>query len=68
MMTTGAMQLMLMRLKEEGVDVSPAEGLEGAALEAWLDDAEERWFQELYADFIAGASGSRRAAGAGGAM
>lgn len=61
-MTPGAMQLMLMRLKEEGVDVSPAHGLEGAALEAWLDDAEERWFQELYADFIACAVGSRQGA------
>lgn len=66
-MTPGAMQLMLMRLKEEGVDVSPAHGLEGAALESWLDDAEERWFQELYADFIAGAVGSRQAASPGGA-
>ena len=65
-MTPGAMQLMLMRLKEEGVDVSPADGLEGSALEAWLDDAEERWFQELYADFIAGAVRSRQAAAPGG--
>ena len=65
-MTPGAMKLMLMRLKKEGVDVSPADGLEGAALEAWLDDAEERWFQELYADFIAGAVGSRQAAATGG--
>jgi len=65
-MTPGAMQLMLMRLKEEGVDVSPADGLKGAALEAWLDDAEERWFQGLYADFIAGAVGSRQAAAPGG--
>ena len=65
-MTPGAMQLMLMRLREEGVDVSPAHGLEGAALEAWLDDAEERWFQELYAEFIAGAAGSTRQAAAPG--
>ena len=65
-MTPGAMRLMLMRLKEEGVDVSPAEGLEGAALEAWLDDAEERWFQGLYADFIACAGGSRQGADPGG--
>lgn len=56
MMTSGAMKLMLMRLKEEGVDVSPADGLEGAALEEWLDEAEEKWFQGLYADFIAGCS------------
>lgn len=66
-MTPGAMKLMLIRLKEEGVDVSPADGLEGAALEAWLDDAEECWFQQLYADFIAGAVGSRQAASPGGA-
>lgn len=66
-MTPEAMQIMLQRLKAEGVDVSPADGLEGAALEAWLDDAEERWFQQLYADFIAGAVGSRQAAGPGGA-
>lgn len=66
-MTPEAMQIMLQRLKAEGVDVSPADGLEGAALEAWLDDAEERWFQRLYADFIRGAGGSRQGADPGGA-
>lgn len=55
-MTPEAMQIMLQRLKAEGVDIGPAEALEGAALEAWLDEAEEKWFQELYAEFIAGCS------------
>lgn len=45
------MQIMLQRLKAEGVDIGPAEALEGEELEAWIDEAEEALFQRLYAEF-----------------
>lgn len=50
-MTPEAMQIMLQRLKAEGVDIGPAQGLEGPELEAWIDQAEEALFQRLYAEF-----------------
>lgn len=50
-MTPEAMQIMLQRLKAEGVDIGPAEALEGPELEAWIDQAEEALFQRLYAEF-----------------
>lgn len=50
-MTPEALQIMLQRLKAEGVDIAPAQGLEGEKLEAWIDEAEEALFQRLYAEF-----------------
>lgn len=50
-MTPEAMQITLKRLHAEGVDIGPAEALEGPELEAWIDQAEEALFQRLYAEF-----------------
>ncbi|EFK2136470.1 TPA: hypothetical protein ACWSZ1_005175 [Escherichia coli] len=50
-MTPEAMQITLKRLEAEGVDIGPAQGLEGPELEAWIDQAEEALFQRLYAEF-----------------
>jgi hypothetical protein len=50
-MTPEAMQITLTRLEAEGVDIGPAQGLEGPELEAWIDEAEETLFQQLYAAY-----------------
>lgn len=40
--------IMLRRLRLEfGVDTTPAQGLEGAALEAWIEAAEDALFERL---------------------
>ncbi len=42
--------IMLRRLRLEfGVDTTPAQGLEGAALDAWLYQAEDDLFERLTA-------------------
>lgn len=50
-MTPEAMQITLKRLEAEGVDIGPAQALEGPELDAWIDQAEEALFQRLYAEF-----------------
>ena len=48
---TSLQALMLRRLSLEfGVDVAPAEGLTGAALDTWLYQAEDDLFERLIAD------------------
>lgn len=55
MMAKGArteeeMQITLRRLALEfEVDTAPAQGLAGLELEAWLDQVEDRLFEQLYA-------------------
>jgi hypothetical protein len=42
--------IMLRRLSAEfDVDTTPAQGLEGAALDAWIERAEDALFEELIA-------------------
>lgn len=42
--------IMLRRLSLEfGVDVTPAQGLEGAALDAWIEAAADALFEQLMA-------------------
>ena len=49
--TADEMQLTLARLAGEfGVDVAPARGLAGAALAAWLEQAEDEVFQRELAE------------------
>ena len=50
-MTPEAMQITLKRLHAEGVDIGPAQALEGPELEAWIDQAEEALFQRLYGEY-----------------
>ncbi len=50
-MTPEAMKITLKRLQAEGVDIGPAQALEGPELEAWIDAAEEAHFQQLYAEY-----------------
>ena len=48
---TSLQTLMLRRLSLEfGVDVAPAEGLTGAALDMWIDAADEALFLRLMAE------------------
>lgn len=48
---TSLQALMLRRLSLEfGVDVAPAEGLTGAALDMWIDAAEDELFLRLMAE------------------
>ena len=48
---TSLQTLMLRRLSLEfGVDVAPAEGLTGAALDMWIDAAEDELFLRLMAE------------------
>mgnify|MGYP003377009767 CR=1 FL=1 len=47
---TNLQTIMLRRLRLEfAVDTTPAEGLEGAALDAWLYQAEDELFERLIA-------------------
>jgi len=40
--------IMLTRLRQEfDVDTTPADGLEGAALDAWIEQAEDALFEKL---------------------
>lgn len=49
--TADEMQLTLARLAGEfGVDIAPAQGLAGAALAAWLEQAEDQVFQRELAE------------------
>jgi hypothetical protein len=50
-MTPEVQHIMLERLRLEfGVDVAPAEGLTGAALDTWIERAEDALFERLIAD------------------
>ena len=51
--TAGEQAAMLKGLAGMGVDTTPAAGLAGAALDAWIDDAEEASFQREFAEFQA---------------
>ena len=47
---TNFQTIMLRRLSAEfDVDTTPAQGLEGAALDAWIERAEDALFEELIA-------------------
>ena len=51
---TPVQSAMLLRLNLEfGVDVAPAEGLTGAALDMWIDAADEALFLRLRAELDA---------------
>ncbi len=51
---TPVQSAMLLRLNLEfGVDVAPAEGLTGAALDMWIDAADEALFLRLRAELAA---------------
>jgi len=50
-MTPEAQQLVLNRLDAEGVDIGPAQAMEGSALDEWIDQAEEALFQRFYAEY-----------------
>ena len=48
---TNLQTIMLTRLQQEfGVDTTPATGLEGAALDAWIERAGDDLFDRLMAD------------------
>ena len=49
--TAGHQAATLKGLAGLGVDTTPAAGLAGAALDAWIDDAEEASFQREFAEF-----------------
>ena len=47
-------QLVLQRLQDDfGVDVSEAEGLEGQALDSWIEASENALFEQLHSELRA---------------
>lgn len=42
-----------------GIDTAPAAGLAGAALDAWIEEAEEAAFQREFAEFRAQAQNTK---------
>lgn len=54
MRTDEEMQITLRTLQQSfGVDVTPAEGLHGLVLEAWIEQAEDAVFEHVHAELRA---------------